>query len=59
MSKQIVDLAVEIADSRDIDLPFKLLKIKGIYSCLLSLCSDKNVIFFCNFKIFYKNLIQI
>jgi hypothetical protein len=29
MTKQIVDLAVEIADSRDIDLPFKLLKVKG------------------------------
>ena len=29
MTKQIVDLAVEIADSRDIDLPFKLLKMKG------------------------------
>ena len=31
MSKQIVDLAVEIADSRDIDLPFKLLKIKLLH----------------------------
>ena len=59
MSKQIVDLAVEIADSRDIDLPYKLLKIKGINSCLLTLFSAKNEIFFVNFKIFYKNLIQI
>ena len=33
MTKQIVDLAIEIADSRDIDLPFKLLKIKGYYYC--------------------------
>ena len=30
MTKQIIDLAVEIADSRDIDLPLKLLKVKGI-----------------------------
>lgn len=39
MTKQIVDLAVEIADARDIDLPFKLLKIKGISSLIkLSFC---------------------
>lgn len=35
MTKQIVDLAVEIADSRDIDLPFKLLKIKGLSNLFL------------------------
>ena len=29
MSKQIVDLAVEIANCRDSELPSKLLKIKG------------------------------
>jgi hypothetical protein len=49
MSKQIVDLAVEIADSRDIDLPFKLLKIKGINSCFFPLCFDKKCNFFCKF----------
>ena len=41
------------------DLAGNYQKGEGIYSCLLPLCSDKNVIFFCNFKIFYKNLIQI
>lgn len=31
MSKELIDLATEVADARETDVPHKLLKLRGIY----------------------------
>ncbi len=45
MTKELIDLAIEIANCRDHELPFKLLKLKGILF--------KNSILKCNFLYYF------